>query len=270
MANYKLIALDMDDTLLTSDNVISQSTLQYLKDIQDRGYYVVLASGRPTEGMIPAAKELALPEHNSYIISYNGGRTINMANEKVEHSQSISKEDFDEIVDYCRERQFFILTYQDGHIIYEGEHEYMNIESELTGLPMKKVQDLKEYIRGEVPKVMGVDYVANITEARIDLNGIFNDNVDATISKPFFLEFMARNVSKGNAVIALCDKLNITIDQVIAFGDSMNDKSLFDVAGLAVAMGNAADELKKYADKETLDNDSDGIPVALKEILAIK
>ncbi len=61
----------------------------------------------------------------------------------------------------------------------------MNIEAELTGLPMKRVDDIKAYIQGDVPKVMGVDYVANITEARIDLNGVFNDNVDATTSKPF-------------------------------------------------------------------------------------
>lgn len=63
----------------------------------------------------------------------------------------------------------------------------MNIEAELTGLPMKRVDDIKAYIQGDVTKVMGVDYVANITEARIDLNGVFNDNVDATTSKPFFL-----------------------------------------------------------------------------------
>ncbi|HFQ1332372.1 TPA: Cof-type HAD-IIB family hydrolase [Staphylococcus aureus] len=267
MTNYKVVVLDMDDTLLNSDNVISEETANYLTAIQDEGYYVVLASGRPTEGMIPTARDLKLPEHHSYIISYNGSKTINMTNEEVEVSKSIGKQDFDEIVDYCRDRGFFVLTYHDGQIIYDSEHEYMNIEAELTGLPMKRVDDIKAYIQGDVPKVMGVDYVANITEARIDLNGVFNDNVDATTSKPFFLEFMAKDVSKGNAIKALCHKLGYSVDQVIAFGDSMNDKSMFEVAGLAIAMGNASDELKQYADEITLDLNENGIPHALKKLL---
>ncbi|WP_430523194.1 threonine synthase [Staphylococcus aureus] len=221
------------------------------------------------QGKLPQGKkrDLKLPEHHSYIISYNGSKTINMTNEEVEVSKSIGKQDFDEIVDYCRDRGFFVLTYHDGQIIYDSEHEYMNIEAELTGLPMKRVDDIKAYIQGDVPKVMGVDYVANITEARIDLNGVFNDNVDATTSKPFFLEFMAKDVSKGNAIKALCHKLGYSVDQVIAFGDSMNDKSMFEVAGLAIAMGNASDELKQYADEVTLDHNENGIPHALKKLL---
>ena len=179
MTNYKVVVLDMDDTLLNSDNVISEETANYLTAIQDEGYYVVLASGRPTEGMIPTARDLKLPEHHSYIISYNGSKTINMTNEEVEVS----------------------------------------------------------------------------------------DNVDATTSKPFFLEFMAKDVSKGNAIKALCHKLGYSVDQVIAFGDSMNDKSMFEVAGLAIAMGNASDELKQYANEVTLDHNENGIPHALKKLL---
>lgn len=61
----------------------------------------------------------------------------------------------------------------------------MNIESQLTGLPMNRVADLKEYINHSVPKVMGVDYVGHITEARIELDGYFNNDIDVTTSKPF-------------------------------------------------------------------------------------
>lgn len=267
MTDYKMIVLDMDDTLLTSNNEVSEKTAEYLKSIQEEGYHVVLASGRPTEGMLPAARELDLSHHESYIITYNGSKTINMMDEKEEVSQDISKEAFDEIVDYCRDKGFFVLTYKDGYIIYDDEHEYMNIESELTGLPMKEVEDIKEFIQDGVPKAMGVDYEENITKARKELDGSFNDDVGATTSKPIFLEFMAKGVSKGNAVKALCDKLDISLEEVIAFGDSLNDSTLFEVAGHAVAMGNASDELKDMADEVTLDNDSDGIVHALKKLL---
>lgn len=267
MSKYKVIVMDMDDTLMNSENQVSPETQSYLIDIQDKGYKVVLASGRPTEGMLPVARTLKLNEHESFIISYNGGKTINMTTEEVEVCQSVSKENFDAIVDYCREKGFLVLTYDEGYIIYDGDHEYMNIESELTGLPMKRVEDIKSYITHSVPKVMGVDYVGNITEARIDLNGFFNEEIDVTTSKPFFLEFMARDVSKGNAITALCKKLDISLEEVIAFGDSLNDQSMLEVVGHAVAMGNASDELKNIADEVTLDNNSNGIPHALKRLL---
>ena len=99
------------------------------------------------------------------------------------------------------------------------------------------------------------------------MDGNFNKDIDVTTSKPFFLEFMAKNVSKGNAIKALCKRLQIPLEEVIVFGDSLNDKSMFEVAGYSVAMGNASDELKKIADEVTLDNNSNGIPYALKEIL---
>ncbi|BGE82519.1 HAD superfamily hydrolase [Staphylococcus petrasii] len=267
MSNFKVIVMDMDDTLINSDNKVSPETKEYLIDLQNQGYKVVLASGRPTEGMLPIAKELHLDKHDSYIISYNGGKTIKVATEKVEVSKSVSKEDFDEIADFCREKNFLVLTYQDGHIIHDGDHEYRDIESQLTGLPMKRVNDIKAYINEDVPKVMGVDYVENITNVRDALHGSFNSNIDVTTSKPFFLEFMAKGVSKGNAIKALCEKLDIPLKEVVCFGDSLNDQSMFEVAGYSVAMGNATEELKEVADKVTLDNDSNGIPAALKEIL---
>ncbi|MDU3146243.1 HAD-IIB family hydrolase, partial [Staphylococcus sp.] len=121
--------------------------------------------------------------------------------------------------------------------------------------------------QSDVPKTMGVDYEENISKARNELNGTFNSDIDVTTSKPFFQEFMAKDVSKGNAIKALCEKLNISLSEVICFGDSLNDQSMFKVVGYAVAMGNASEELKKIADKVTLDNDSNGIPVALKELL---
>lgn len=267
MSKYEIIVMDMDDTLLNSKNEVSPETAQYLRDIQDEGYHVVLASGRPTEGMLPIARDLNLNEHDSYVISFNGGRTTRVRDGELEAETSVSKEDFDKIIDYCREKDIFALTYQDGHIVYDGEHEFMNIESELTGLPMHKVDDLKTFIQNPVPKVLGVDYEAHITSLYESLAGTFNADVDVTTSKPFFLEFIPKGVSKGNALKALCQKLDIDISKTIAFGDSLNDESMLKEAGYSVAMGNAKEVLKKDVDFVTKDNDSNGIVYALKKIL---
>lgn len=170
-------------------------------------------------------------------------------------------------MDYCRKNNLFILTYEDGHIVYEGEHEYMNIESELTGLPMEHVNDLKDFIQDDVPKVMGVDYVSTISKLNTDLAGHFNEDIDVTTSKPYFLEFMAQGVSKGNAVTDLSKKLDIALSEVVAFGDSSNDISMLQVVGHAVAMGNANDQVKAVANEITLSNSDNGIPHTLRQIL---
>ena len=193
--------------------------------------------------MIPVAKELKLDHYQSYIISYNGGKTINAKTEEIEVSKSVTKDHFDKITDYCRKKAFNINVSRRTNYL-DTEHEYRKIESELTGLPMKQVDDIKAYIQSDVPKTMGVDYEENISKARNELNGTFNSDIDVTTSKPFFLEFMAKDVSKGNAIKALCEKLNISLSEVICFGDSLNDQSMFKVVGYAVAMGNASEELK--------------------------
>ncbi|MDN6630902.1 MAG: HAD-IIB family hydrolase, partial [Staphylococcus equorum] len=102
MSKYKVIVMDMDDTLMNAENKVSPETESYLIEIQKQGYKVILASGRPTEGMLPTAKLLELDRHNSYVISYNGGQTINVRDEAVEVSRAITKENFDLIVDFCR------------------------------------------------------------------------------------------------------------------------------------------------------------------------
>ena len=81
---------------------------------------------------------------------------------------------------------------------------------------------------------------------------------------------MAKDVSKGNAIKALCEKLNVSLSEVICFGDSLNDQSMFEVVGCAIAMGNANEELKAIADKITLDNDSNGIPADFKNTFVIQ
>nr|WP_263313405.1 Cof-type HAD-IIB family hydrolase [Mammaliicoccus sp. Marseille-Q6498] len=265
---YKYIVMDMDDTLLTSNNDISEKTLSYLKEKQQEGLKLILASGRPTAGMTKHAESLDLQNNGGYIVSYNGAYVIDAKDNKIEFKQTISKEDAHQIIDFCRENNFFYLTYIDDEIIHDSTHEYMNIEGDLTGLPLKSVKDIKEAINADVPKVMGVDYEEHIAKANDSLNGQFNDNISSTISKPYFLEFMDNKVSKGKSLQKLFDKIGVDFSEVIAFGDSLNDSDMIEKAGVGVAMGNANDTIKNIADLVTDDHDNDGIVVALEKILA--
>ncbi len=264
---YKYIVMDMDDTLLTSKNEISEVTYQYLMEKQKEGMKLILASGRPTAGMIKHAEALDLKSYGGYIVSYNGAFVIKAEDQSIVFNQTISQKDAHYIIDYCRSHHFFYLTYLNDQIIHDTTHDYMNIESELTGLPMNKVNDIKEAITGDVPKIMGVDFEENIASANQALNGKFNDHVSSTISKPYFLEFMNREVSKGKSLQRLFDQIEADFSEVIAFGDSLNDSDMLERAAVGVAMGNANDTIKGIADVVTDDHDHDGIVTALEKIL---
>ncbi|GGA95997.1 HAD family phosphatase [Macrococcus hajekii] len=267
---YKLIALDMDDTLMTSSNVMSDRTREALMAAQNQGVKVMLASGRPTSGMVKDAKILELDQRESYIMSYNGARLTAMKDMSIKKERSLSKDQFDQVYDYCQENNIFIITYVDEEIVYEGSHAYMNREHELTGLPMKKVDNLKDYVQGFVPKAMAVDFEDKISQADRDLDGRLNDDIHATTSKPYFLEFIAKGVSKGVILKELAEELDIQREEIIAFGDSDNDKNMIEFAGLGVAMGNANDTIKSVADIVTADNDHDGIADIIEQYVLTK
>ncbi|GGI41980.1 haloacid dehalogenase [Mammaliicoccus stepanovicii] len=264
---YKYIVMDMDDTLLTSNNEISEKTFSYLMEKQREGMKLILASGRPTAGMIKHAVALEMDKYHGFIVSYNGAYVIDAQKDEIIYKETISKVDAHKIIDFCREHNFFYLTYIDDAIVFDRTHEYMNIESDLTGLPMKSVDDLKDFITGDVPKVMGVDFEENIAKANSALNGQFNEQISSTISKPYFLEFMNHQVSKGKTLEKLFNKINIDFEDVIAFGDSLNDYDMLEKAGVGVAMGNANDTIKNIANIVTEDHDHDGIVVALEKLL---
>ncbi|TDM04157.1 Cof-type HAD-IIB family hydrolase [Macrococcus carouselicus] len=267
---YKLIALDMDDTLMTSGNVMSDRTRDALLAAQQAGVKVMLASGRPTSGMVKDAKLLQLDRRESYILSYNGARLTAMKDMSLLKENALTKEQFDEVYDYCQSHQLFMITYVNEEIIYEGSHPYMNREHELTGLPMKEVADLKAYVQGNVPKAMAVDFEDRISAADNELNGSLNGHIHATTSKPYFLEFMTKGVSKGVTLKELVETLGLDRNEVMAFGDSDNDKDMIEYAGLGVAMGNANDTIKAAADIVTSDNDHDGIAEVVEKYVLKK
>ncbi|MGV3042246.1 Cof-type HAD-IIB family hydrolase [Staphylococcus rostri] len=265
-----LIIFDMDDTLLTSENRVSQATKDYLLKVQQLGYKLTLASGRPTEGMLAVAKELELDRYGSYIMSYNGGQTIDVANQAVIAKQSVTKADFDRIVDFCRQHDMMVLTYYEGQIVCEGSHKYMNVESQLTGMPMIQVEDIKAFVKTDVPKAMAVDDEDKIAHMFATEAMQFTDELAVTISKPFFLEFMSKGVSKGAAIRRLAEQRHLSVENMIAFGDSANDLDMIETVGTGVAMGNALEIVKEKADFVTKSHDEDGIPFILERLLEIE
>ncbi|WP_335871469.1 Cof-type HAD-IIB family hydrolase [Bacillus sp. 2205SS5-2] len=267
MTQYKMIVLDLDDTLLQSDQTISLRTINALMTAQAQGVKVVLASGRPTFGMRGIARELQLEKFGSYILSFNGSKIIDCQTNEELYSMTLSPETAHELHDLSVREDVSILTYVGDTIITNTANAFATIESELTGLPVEVVSDFKEAVREPVVKALMLKEPARLVEVEQKLQAELADSLSVMRSKPFFLEFTALGVTKGASLDFLIKKLGITQEEVIAIGDSYNDLTMIEFAGLGVAMGNAPEDIKEKANYVTDTNDKDGVAKIVEEFV---
>ncbi len=265
--SYKMIVLDLDDTLLRDDQTISDRTKESLLKVQEAGVKVVLASGRPTYGMEWVAKELKLDHYGSYILSFNGSKIINCKTNEEKYSRTLSSETVHHLYDLSQREGVGILTYLEDSIIIEEDNEFATIESELTGLPVKVVSSFKETIKEPVVKALMLKEANELKKVEKKLQKELDGELSVMRSKPFFLEFTQLGVTKGASLDHLIKPMGIKSEEVIAIGDSYNDLTMIEFAGLGVAMGNAPDDIKDKANYVAASNMEDGVAEVIEKFV---
>lgn len=264
---YKMIVLDLDDTLLRDDLTISPRTKQSLMEAQEAGVKVVLASGRPTSGMLPIAEELRLKEYGSFILSFNGGKIINCQTGDEWFSSTLPTEIVNQLYEISLRENVWILTYVGDTIVTEEPNQYTDIEGELTKLPIKVVYSFIDAVTEPVVKVLMLKEPEILAKVEKKLQKELAGSLSVMRSKPFFLEFTESGVTKGTSLNCLIQQLGISRDEVIAIGDGNNDLSMIQFAGLGVAMGNASEAIKAEADFITDTNMNDGVAKVVEEFI---
>ncbi|MFQ6337000.1 Cof-type HAD-IIB family hydrolase [Bacillus sp. AF62] len=264
---YKMIVLDLDDTLLRDDHTISPRTKEALMTAQEQGVKVVLASGRPTFAMRTIAKELHLEEYGSFILSFNGAKIINCKTDEELFSSTLSPEIVHSLYDISEEENVWIHTYIGDDIITEKNNSYTEIEGQITGMPIVEVNNLKEAVQQPVVKVLMVENPEHLQIVESKLQQQLEGQLSVMRSKPFFLEFTEAGVTKGTSLNKLIQKLGIKREEVIAMGDSYNDQAMIEFAGLGVAMGNAPDDIKEIANYVTDTNMNDGVAKVVEKFV---
>ncbi len=266
--DYKMIVLDLDGTLTNKDKIITPKTKQALMEAQKRGVKVVLASGRPTYGVMPLAKELELETYGGYILSFNGGIILDCQTREIIFRKEHPVEANRRIIELAKEEQVDILTYQDELIITNNkENPYAKLESKINHLELKQVDDLASYVDFAVPKFLMLDdgdYLA-LVEARV--KAALGKNFSVYRSDPYFLEILPRGIDKAQSLEKLLQTLNMDRKQMIACGDGYNDISMIEYAGLGVAMENAVRPARNAADYVTRSNNDDGIAHVVEKFL---
>ena len=267
--SYKMIVLDLDDTLLRDDHSISVRTKDALMKAQELGVKVVLASGRPTFGMRHIAQELNLDHYGSFILSFNGGKIINCSTEEEMFSSTLSPEAIHKLYEVSVREGVFIHTYMGDEIITQDENPYTDIEANLTGLPIKVVPNFVNAVNEPVVKSLMVGPPEQLKEVERKLQTELADEFSIMRSKPYFLEFTEKGVTKGTSLDQLIQACGIKREEVIAIGDSYNDLSMIEFAGLGVAMGNAPDDIKEKSNFVTDTNMNDGVAKVVEEFILL-
>ncbi len=258
--DYKILVLDLDGTLTNSKKEITEHTRHTLIRAQEQGLKIVLASGRPTYGIVPLAEALRLDEFEGYILSYNGGQIIDWTTKEVMYEKVLDPQVYPYLYRCAKENDFVILSYKDEYIVSEDAgNPYVQHEAFLNRMSSVTVPRFLDTINFPVPKCLIVGdpepLAALEQKMRQDLEGQMN----VFRSEPFFLELVPQGIDKAKSLAVLLEEIHLKREEMIAVGDGFNDLSMIRFAGLGVAMANAQEVVKQEADYITLSNEEDGV-----------
>ena len=261
---YKVIAMDMDGTLTNSEKEITQETREALLHLQEQGVKVVLASGRPTPGLYKEAKILQLDRFGGYLLSFNGANVCKYPSMQCIYNNAIGKKYILPIINNAKALNLGILVYKGDDIIVDDPNTYKaDYEQKITGMNMVVVDDLRTFVDFEPNKFLvsgPEEYLKTVFE---DFKMPFGDHLSIYTSAPFYVEVVSNGINKAQGLEEVARDLGIKREEIIAFGDEMNDLMMLQYAGHGVAMGNAVKPVKLIADEITLSNDEDGIAKSL-------
>lgn len=278
--NVKAIVLDIDGTLLNDEKKLTIATKEALIEAQKNGIKVILASGRPTPGMLKHVDELEMAKYNGMIVSYNGAHVLDVSTQEELFSQPLSIEHSKNILEHLKQFDVKPMIAKDDYMyvnnVFDGilDLEFANgsfniIEYEARGGNFQLCEkiDLAAFVDFPLHKILVAAQPEYLQENWQKILAPFEQSVSGVFSAPMYFEFTDKGIDKANALAQTLQPLGIDKEHIVSFGDGHNDLSLIQYAGMGIAMGNAVDELKSAADKITLSNNEDGIAKALAELL---
>ena len=233
------------------------------------GVRIVLASGRPTYGLMPLAKTLELGNYGGFVLSYNGCQIIKAQNGEILFERRINPEMLPYLEKKARKNGFAIFTYHDDTLITDSpDNEYIKNEALLNNLKIIREDEFSTAIDFAPCKCM---LVSDKEKALIGLEQHWEKRLAGTLdafrSEPYFLEVVPCGVNKANTLGALLEHLGVTREEVIAVGDGVCDVTMLQLAGMGVAMGHSQDSVKVCADYVTASNEEDGVALAVEKLI---
>jgi len=261
---YKLIAVDVDGTLLDSSNRITEETKKAIELCKEKGVIFTISSGRPIQGVEKLNKILDL---DTPFITYNGAMVVMGKSKTILYEQKLSASNANSAIKLGEKWGTTIFVWADNKLYANDINQRTINYSEIANIEPEFVKNLSDITGNGVSKVLWYDEIENINKYLGRVGEFISDDINYHTSKPMFLEFVDKNASKAIAMEKIGDYYNISQKEMIAVGDGLNDISMIEYAGLGVAMGNAHDLVKNKAQYITLSNDQDGVAHVINKFI---
>lgn len=265
----KLIAIDMDGTLLNPQHEITAGVKAAIGRARDKGVSIVLATGRPFVGVERYLMELDLHQPGQYCISNNGALAHSADSGEVVAEKTLGFDDYLYLEQLARDLGVHFQAFDKSFLYTPNKDisEYTIHEASLTGIPVRyrAVEEMDPATR--FPKLMMIDKPELLDKAIAALPARARESYTILKSAPYYLEILNPLVNKGYGVKMLAEKLGLQPSEVMAIGDQENDLAMIEYAGTGVAMGNAIDSVKQIAQFVTKTNMEDGVAHAIEELV---
>ena len=288
---YKLIAIDLDGTLLNSNGIISEKNKEAIKKAQEQGIEVILASGRSKDSIKNFALEI---NSNKYLIAGNGALAYDIQKNKDIYDKSIKKEEVLKILKICEENSIFyslhtkssILTKSLNYspLVYYSEnlkkpedkktainvipnlYEYVQSNNREKYLKIS-IQDADKSIFNNIIKKLKQVKKVDVIEVEHSSKKVLKINDEEIIMQYYYTEITRKNINKWSAIKEVSRKMKIRKNQIVAIGDNINDKEMIENAAIGFSMGNSALAVKNIGKITAADYNSDGVAEAIEQIL---
>lgn len=273
--NYRLIALDIDGTLLTNDDELTPRVRRAIRKAQERGVYITLATGRRYSRTLPWANALGITQP---IVTHNGAVIVDPTSEKVIYQQGIPASLYKPLISELQREKlmYFVYTGKSGgeeilmenELFQRGKYQIMRYVGDSVS-PVDKL-----HLDSDPVKIALIEPSGNLESRISDWERRYGVNMNMMVfgapsHEHMGVEFLAEGCTKARGVEFVLNQLGLDFSQVIAFGDDVNDLELVSQAGLGVAMLNASDKLRQHANYITGSNQEDGVAQVLEDVLGL-
>lgn len=261
---YKLMAVDVDGTLLNSKEKLTDETLKAIKHGVDKGLVFAISTGRPIQSIKPLIDMVGL---DLPFIAHNGALVIMGKSRKVLYERRMCSSDAKDVYAVGEKYDTTMVLWVENKPYVNRIDDRARAYEKFCRAEISLIEDIDRLLENGCTKILWHDHPERIEKYMQEVGKFLRGNVNYHITKPMYLEFVDKLASKAIALKKLAEHFGIRQEEIIAVGDSLNDISMIEFAGLGVAMANARDAVKEKADYITLSNDQDGVAHVIQKFV---
>ncbi len=266
----KLLFTDLDGTLLNTDSLVSAGTKAFLDKFLAAGNKLIFSSGRPKDSVLEVKNNAGLTQPGILLICSNGTQVYDCDRKQIIFEKRLPLSYVSYLQEQAEKYDLHIHTYRDDAVVSPLDDEEIRFYRQRIHLPLIVSGRLADALTVPPCKMLAISLndFDKLEAFRLGIKDWAQDKVQTIYSNGIYLELFPHDAGKGNAVRFVCDYFGVPLSDAYAAGDADNDISMLEAAGCGIAMSNASDAVKKYADVVTdFDNDHDGLADMMRKLL---